>query len=82
MLKTVWQFLTKVRNYEKIWDFPGGPKVKNLLANTGNTGSIPGLRRFFMPWGNKSHASLLLMSTYSRAIHPNYWSLRVIEPVH
>ena len=26
-------------------DFPGGSVVKNLPANTGDTGSIPGLRR-------------------------------------
>jgi len=25
-------------------DFPGGPVVKNLPPNTGNTGSIPGQR--------------------------------------
>ena len=25
-----------------IWDFPGGPAVKNLPANAGDTGSIPG----------------------------------------
>ena len=70
LLKIVWQFLTKVRNYEKTWGFPGGTKVKNLLANAGNTGSIPGLGRFHMPWGNKSHAPLLLMATHSRATHP------------
>ena len=26
-------------------DFPGGSVVKNLPANTGDTGSIPGVRR-------------------------------------
>ena len=25
-----------------IWDIPGGPEVKNLQANAGDTGSIPG----------------------------------------
>ena len=25
-----------------IWDFPGGPEVKNLHANAGDTGLIPG----------------------------------------
>ena len=29
---------------ESTKDFPGGPVVKNLPANTGGTGSIPGLR--------------------------------------
>ena len=40
----------KVRNQ----DFPGGPVVKNLLANAGDTGSIPGLGRFHMLRGTKS----------------------------
>ena len=31
------------------WDFPGGTVVKNLPANAGNMGSIPGPRRFHMP---------------------------------
>ena len=31
-------------------DFPDGPEVKN--ANAGDTGLIPGLGRFHMPWGN------------------------------
>ena len=26
----------------KNWDFPGGPVVKNLPYNAGDTGSIPG----------------------------------------
>ena len=25
-----------------IWDFPGGPVVKNLPSNAGDPGSIPG----------------------------------------
>ena len=33
-------------------DFPGGPVVRNPLANAGDTGSIPGPGRFDMPWGN------------------------------
>ena len=32
-------------------DFPGGPVVKNLPANAGDMGSIPGLGRFHMPRG-------------------------------
>ena len=27
---------------KRIQDFPGGPVVQNLPANTGNAGSIPG----------------------------------------
>ena len=33
-------------------DFPGGPVVKNLLANAGEPGSIPDLERFHMPQSN------------------------------
>ena len=33
-------------------DFPGGAVVKNLPANAGNTGLIPGPRRSHMPWSN------------------------------
>ena len=29
-----------------IWDFPGGSVVKNLPANAGDVGSIPGSERF------------------------------------
>ena len=31
------------------WDFPGGAVVKNTLANTGDTGSIPGPGKSHMP---------------------------------
>ena len=34
------------------WDFPGGPVVKNPPPNAGDTGSIPGLVRFYMLRGN------------------------------
>ena len=33
-------------------DFLGGAVVKNLPANAGDTGSIPGLGRSHMPWSN------------------------------
>ena len=32
--------------------FSGGSVVKNLLANVGDTGSIPGPGRSHMPWSN------------------------------
>ena len=35
-----------------VLDFPGSPVVKNPLANAGDTGSIPDLGGFYMPWGN------------------------------
>ena len=33
-------------------DFPGGSVVTNPSVNAGDTGSIPGLRRFHMLQGN------------------------------
>ena len=38
----------------KTWEkgFPGGPEVKNLPANAGDTSSILGLGRFHRPQGN------------------------------
>ena len=33
-------------------DFPGGTVVKNLPANTGDMGSIPGPGRSHMLWSN------------------------------
>ena len=52
--------LLTVFNYEvtffylKMYEmgFPDGSVVKNLPANAGDTGSIPGLRRALMPWSN------------------------------
>ena len=39
---------------QNIWfsDFPGGPVVKNLPASAEDTSSIPGQRRFHIPWAN------------------------------
>ena len=33
-------------------DFPGGPVVKNPPGNAGDTGSIPGLGKFYLPQEN------------------------------
>ena len=33
-------------------NFPGGPVAKNLPANAGDTGLIPGLGRYDMLWSN------------------------------
>ena len=38
--------LTLIKRKEE--DFPGSSVVKNLLANAGDTGSIPGWGRFHM----------------------------------
>ena len=35
-----------------LWDIPGGPVVKNLPANAGDTDLILGLGRSHMPWDN------------------------------
>ena len=44
--------VTKIYNQrESVLDFPGGPGFKNLPANAGNMGSIPGPGRFHIPWG-------------------------------
>ena len=40
---------------------------KNPPANAGDTGSIPGLGRFHMPWSSWAHAPRLLLSLCSRA---------------
>ena len=34
------------------WGFPGASVVKNLPANAGGTGSIPGPGRAHLPWSN------------------------------
>ena len=34
------------------WDCPGGTVVKNLPANAGDVGWIPGPGRSHMPWSN------------------------------
>ena len=36
-------------------DFPGGPGVKNLLANAEDKGSIPGPGGFHVPRGNRKY---------------------------
>ena len=30
--------------FQVLWDFPGGPVVKNLPCNAGDLGSIPGCK--------------------------------------
>ena len=37
---------------KNVADFPGSSVVKNPSVNAGDTGSIPGLGRFHMPWGS------------------------------
>ena len=51
-------------------DFPGGLVVKNPPANSGNTGSIPGLRRSHMLRSNYAHVTQLLKPVCSRPHAP------------
>ena len=53
---------------EEIRNFPSGPVVKNPPANAGDPGSVPGLGRFRVQWGNQAHALQLLKPTRSRAL--------------
>ena len=61
-------------------DFPGGAVVKNLPANAGDTGSIPGLGISHMPWSNEARAPQLL-SLCSRAHEPQLLKLARLEPM-
>ena len=59
----------------KSWDFPRGTVDKNLPANAGDTGSIPGPGKSHMPWSREAHAPQLL-SLRSRACEPQLLSPR------
>jgi len=52
-----------------VWGFPGGSVVNNLLANAGDTGSMPYPGRSHMPRSKQAHAPQLL-SLCSRAREP------------
>ena len=58
---------------------PGGSVVKNPPANVGDTGSIPDLGRWHMPWSNKAHAPQWL-SLCSEPGSSNYWT-HVLQPL-
>ena len=60
--------------------FPGGAVDKNLPANAGDTGSIPGPGRSHMPWSNEARAPQLL-SLRSRAREPQLLKPAHLEPV-
>ena len=42
----------KKKKQHKTQDFPDDPLVKNPPANEGDTGSIPGTERYYMPQSN------------------------------
>ena len=46
------KFRRVILKFINIWDFPGGPVVKNPPANAGDTGLIPGPGRFHTLQGN------------------------------
>ena len=46
------KFFFSERHKDTDEDFPGGPVVKDLPANTGDVGLIPGPGRFHMPQGS------------------------------
>ena len=56
-----WNFVVIKKS---VVDFSGGPVDKNSPANAGDVGSIPGLGRFHMPWGNEACAPQLLSLCY------------------
>ena len=72
--------LAQGKQPEVLEDFPGGRVVKNLPANTGDVGSIPGPGRFHMLWSNQVCAPHLLSQGY-RALRPQLLSLPALEPV-
>ena len=47
-LQNIWKFYFTIWT----WGFPAGSVVKNLSANAGVMGSVPGLGRSRMPWSN------------------------------
>ena len=55
-LKALHNFIVNLKLLFKkkiVLDIPGGSTVdKNLPANAGDMGLIPGLERFHMPWSN------------------------------
>ena len=57
--------------------FPGGPVVKNLPANAGDMGLIPGLGRFDMSWSNQVCGPQLL-----KLMHPRAHALKQEKPTH
>ena len=61
--------LSKVTVLKKVWDVPGATVDKNLPANAGHMGLMPGQGRFHMLWSNYAHVPQLL-SPWSRAYAP------------
>ena len=64
----------------KHWDFPGGPVVKNLPANAGDTGLILDLGRSHMLQSNQAHSPQLL-TLYFRAWEPQLLKPALLGPM-
>ena len=54
------QFTLTIASKNNILGFPGGAVVESPPANTGDTGSSPGLGRSHMPWSNWAREPQLL----------------------
>ena len=72
---------TKTANQKTlVWGFPGGSGEKNPPASAGDTGSIPGWGRSYMPRTTKC----VHHNYWAHALEPgcrNYWSPHALEPV-
>ena len=66
-----------------LWDFPGGAVVKNLPANAGDTGSIPGSGRSHALWSNQARVPQLLSlcTTTTEAHAPRARALQQEKPL-
>ena len=76
MVGFIIQFSSMFKILHNPWGFPGGSVVKNLPANAGDTGLIPGPGRSHVPWSNQAQVPQLL-SLCSRAQEPRLLSPRV-----
>ena len=59
-----------------VGDFPGRPVVKNLPANVGDMGSIPGPGRSHMPWSNQVSEPQLLSQCSATREYPLLTTLK------
>ena len=50
--EALWQICRNSDQVFRVVDFPVGLVVKHLPANAGDMGSVPGLGRFDVLWGN------------------------------
>ena len=48
-VKLAWSIRCPTSTIMLVWDFPGGPVIKNLPAHAEDMGPLPGMGRFHMP---------------------------------